>query len=207
MSNYYRSIKILEKERNVITLKEPLAIIGDLHGQFYDLLNILDKIGEVEDSKYLFLGNYINRGYFSVEVLLLLYSIKINYPKSVILLRGNHECRKMSNYFNFHDEVLFKYDQEIFDKFMESFDFLPLSCVVNGKYLAVHGGISPALRSPDDVNNINRFKEIPKTGIFTDIVWADPIESQDGELKGLSCFNDIRTCSIFYGIEVVNNFL
>ena len=73
-------------------------------------MNILENSGELEEIKLLFLGNYTNREYFSVEVLLLLYSIKINFLKSVLMLRGNHECYKMSNYFNFHDELILKFD-------------------------------------------------------------------------------------------------
>lgn len=93
------------------------------------------------------MGDFVDRGSFSIEVLILLYSIKINFPSTIYFLRGNHECRQMSSFFNFREECLYKFDQEIYDLFMESFDLIPLACVINGKFLAVHGGISPELKT------------------------------------------------------------
>lgn len=80
-------------------------------------------------------------------MLLVLYSLKLNYSKTIFMLRGNHECRQMTSFFNFRSEILYKYDAELYDLIMESFDALPLSCLVNGKFLALHGGISPSLKS------------------------------------------------------------
>ena len=89
--------------------------------------------------------------------MLLLLAIKLNRPKSIILLRGNHECRQMTTSFTFRQEVLLKYDQEVFEAFMDVFDYLPLSCVINGKFIALHAGISPELKKLSDINKINRF--------------------------------------------------
>ena len=97
--------------------------------------------------------------------------IQLSYPESIYLLRGNHECRQMTMFFNFRDECNYKYDQEIYDLFMDSFDMMPLACVINGKFLALHGGISPELRTLDDLKAIDRFKEPPRQGIF----WLIPI--------------------------------
>lgn len=112
------------------------------------------------------MGDFVDRGSFSIEVLILLYSLKICYPTTVSFIRGNHECRQMTNFFNFKSECLYKYDQEIYDMFMDSFDLFPLACIINRRFLAVHGGISPDLRTIDDINVIDRFKEPPKLGIF-----------------------------------------
>lgn len=122
-------------------------MVGDIHGQFYDMVKMLEVGGKPENIKYLFLGDYVDRGSFSLEVLLVLYSLKLNYSKTIFMLRGNHECRQMTSFFNFRSEVLYKYDAELYDLIMESFDALPLSCLVNGKFLALHGGISPSLKS------------------------------------------------------------
>lgn len=122
-----------------------MTIVGDIHGQYYDLLKLLELGGDPEINKYLFLGDFVDRGCFSIEVILLLFAIKINYPKTVVLLRGNHECRSLTTYFNFRNEWLYKYDIDIFDRIMDWFDALPISCLVNNRFLAVHGGISPEL--------------------------------------------------------------
>lgn len=115
----------------------------------------------------------MDRGYFSIEVILLLYSYKINYPKSVFFLRGNHECRNMTSHMNFRMECLAKYDQELYNIMMDSFDNMPLACIINNKFLAVHGGISPEMKTVgstkpqvDRINEIDRFREPPRKGII-----------------------------------------
>lgn len=120
------SLSMLKKEPNLLKLKDPVTVVGDIHGQFYDFVKLLDVGGDPENTKYLFLGDYVDRGSFSVEVVLLVYAIKLNYPKTVFLLRGNHECRQMTAFFNFRIEVLTKYDEETYNLFMDTFDVLPI---------------------------------------------------------------------------------
>ena len=135
---------------------------------------MLDVGGNPENTKYLFLGDYVDRGNFSVEVVLVLYAIKLNFPQTIFMIRGNHECRQMTSFFNFRTECIAKYDQEIYDRFMESFDTIPLSCLINGKFLGVHGGISPELETIANLNAINRFQEPPRAGLYCDLLWSDP---------------------------------
>lgn len=120
-------------------------MVGDIHGQYFDLLNMISKAGEPGTINYLFLGDYVDRGILGIEVVLLLFAIKLNEPKSVVLLRGNHESRNMTESFTFREEVLERYDVEVYDLFMDVFDALPISALVAKKYLAMHGGISPDL--------------------------------------------------------------
>lgn len=113
--------------------------------------------GEPPSINYLFLGDYVDRGILGIEVCLLLFALKLNYPKSFMLLRGNHESRAMTETFTFRLEVLDRYDQETYDLFMEVFDSLPIAAHVAKKYLAMHGGISPELHLLDQINKIDRF--------------------------------------------------
>jgi serine/threonine-protein phosphatase 2B catalytic subunit len=106
---------------------------------------MMAKAGEVGSINYLFLGDYVDRGILGIEVCLFLFALKLNEPKSVMLLRGNHESRNMTESFTFRDEVLDRFDLEIYDLFMEAFDSLPIAALVAKKYLAMHGGISPSL--------------------------------------------------------------
>lgn len=85
------TLSMLKKEPNLLKLKDPVTVVGDIHGQYYDFVKMIDVGGDPENTKYLFLGDYVDRGSFSVEVVLLVYSLKLNYPKTVFLLRGNHE--------------------------------------------------------------------------------------------------------------------
>jgi len=113
---------------------------------------MITKAGEPGSINYLFLGDYVDRGILGIEVVLFLFSLKLNEPKSVVLLRGNHESRNMTESFTFREEVLDRYDVEVYDLFMEVFDALPIAALVANKYLAMHGGISPDLVKIDQIN-------------------------------------------------------
>lgn len=122
--------------------------------------------GNPEKCNYIFIGDYVDRGNFSVEVLLLLYSIKIYTPKTFIMLRGNHESRQLAEFFNFEAEVKSKYNQNVFDLFIKSFLNLPLACILNHKLLAIHGGLSPEFTTISQLKSLARFSEPPKSGLF-----------------------------------------
>lgn len=79
-------------------------MVGDIHGQFFDLLNIFERFGSAETEQYLFLGDYVDRGRFCVEVMTLMLLLKLRFPKQIHLLRGNHESRTMTTYYNFRQE-------------------------------------------------------------------------------------------------------
>jgi len=202
-----KAARIFRSEQNLVHLTEPVTIVGDIHGQYYDLVNLLEIGGDVSNRKYLFLGDYVDRGSFSLECILLLYAIKINYPKKVVMIRGNHECRQLTSFFNFRAECLNKQDIEVYDFLMESFDWLPLACVVNGKFLAIHGGISPHLKSLQDINSIGRHKEPPRNGLFCDLLWSDPVDHERGLAEKRFRPNKVRGCSCNYGVEETNSFL
>lgn len=190
-----------------------IAIIGDVHGQFFDLVSMLDeftpKLERMESSfGLLFLGDYVDRGIQSVEVMAYLMCIKILFPKQVTLLRGNHESRSMTSYFTFRQECVDKYDVEVYDAMMELFDSLPLMATVNELYLCVHGGISPEMFSLDDVNTkVNRFMEPPNVGLFCDVLWSDPIAENEVAVVTDYARNEARDCSFLFGLRPLKNLL
>jgi len=101
---------IFKKEPNLVKIPEPVVVVGDIHGQYYDLVHMLNKAGDPSKLNYLFLGDYVDRGIFGLECMMLLISIKINYPKKFVLLRGNHESRNMTESFTFREEVVSRFD-------------------------------------------------------------------------------------------------
>jgi len=126
--------QLLGREPNLIYVKLPTIIVGDIHGQFLDLIHMFEKViknKKLSETNIVFLGDYVDRGLFSVEVIVFLYALKLNYPKQITLLRGNHESRWINEDYTFHGEVLDKYqDERIFDLFIESFMCLPVAAIV-----------------------------------------------------------------------------
>eukprot|EP01060_Flectonema_neradi_P012674 TRINITY_DN19437_c0_g1_i2.p1 TRINITY_DN19437_c0_g1~~TRINITY_DN19437_c0_g1_i2.p1 ORF type:complete len:288 (+),score=52.11 TRINITY_DN19437_c0_g1_i2:49-912(+) len=200
---------LLRKEPNLLRLKDPLTVCGDIHGQFYDLCKLFEIGGAPkEDQQYLFLGDYVDRGYFGCEVVFYLLAAKICYPNSFFLLRGNHECAHLTSYFNFKSECLYKYNQMIYDKIMECFCTLPLAAVLNNRFLCVHGGLSPDIKTLDDINNIQRFKDPPGQGPMCDLLWSDPMEEEEDQSPELLYLhNDLRGCSYVFSYNAVCSFL
>ncbi|KAH3683700.1 hypothetical protein WICPIJ_005319 [Wickerhamomyces pijperi] len=199
---------IFAKEANLLEVQSPITICGDIHGQYYDLIKLFEVGGDPSTTPYLFLGDYVDRGMYSIECLLYLYAIKITYPTTFFMLRGNHECRHLTSYFTFKTECLHKYSRDIYNAVCNSFNHLPLAALMNGQYFCVHGGISPDLQTPHDVNRIDRFREPPTRGLFCDLLWSDPLENYDEELDGAAFTpNDLRGCSYAYSFKAVSSFL
>lgn len=175
---------IFEKEPNVLKLNAPIYIFGDIHGQFQDLIRFLKMTGLPPNNKYLFMGDYVDRGNNSIEVLALIFAMKILYPDNVFVLRGNHECSNVNMNYGFYNECYQRYESkdknnsnDVFKCINETLQSLPLSAVINDKIFCVHGGLSPDLKKISDIDKINRFTNIPDTGLMCDLLWSDPKSS------------------------------
>lgn len=170
-----------------------LHVVGDLHGQYDDLVQVLEICGPPMPGQNLFLfnGDFVDRGEQSTEVMLGLLAMLLAYPGCVYLNRGNHESRAMNRHYGFEREVLSKCSVEAFEEFQKLFQSLPLATLVNNSVLVTHGGLPSAdgvvLR---DIAALDRAQE-PR-GLMQDLLWSDPTD-QDGRHRsprggGLSCF-------------------
>lgn len=196
------STKLFLKEPNVLELKSPIILCGDVHGHFYDLLEVFRIGGLPPSSKYLFLGDYVDRGDKGAEILMLLCALKLKYPQNIYLIRGNHESGNVTSYYGFRDEILVKFRSEFLYKAYESlFNSLPISATINKKIFCVHGGLSPHIKKIEDISSIDRFTEIPESGPLCDLVWNDPTD--------IDCaYTDSRrNVGYCFGIRATNEFM
>lgn len=171
--------ELLTEESNVQPVLSPVTVVGDLHGQFYDLLQLLSPEvgGEPPDSSYVFLGDFVDRGHNSVETLSLLLCLKLKFPGHITLLRGNHESRQITQVYGFYDECNRKYgNASAWRHCVQCFDTFGIGAIIDGTVLCVHGGLSPDVRTIDQIRAIDRQQEIPHEGAFCDLVWSDPEE-------------------------------
>ncbi|KAL4806806.1 Metallo-dependent phosphatase-like protein [Aspergillus unguis] len=229
------------EESNIQPVSTPVTVCGDIHGQFYDLLELFRVSGGMPDASlaeppkttgvitsedieppttitdpelrkklgknpesadddedaadagekdqssssgpsdiavnrnFVFLGDYVDRGYFSLETLTLLLCLKAKYPDRVTLVRGNHESRQITQVYGFYEECLQKYgNASVWKACCQVFDFMTLGAIIDGRVLCVHGGLSPEIRTLDQVRVVARAQEIPHEGAFCDLVWSDP---------------------------------
>lgn len=200
------SIEMLKGLSTLVDIEVPdgneITVCGDVHGQYYDLLNIWEINGvPSETNPYLFNGDFVDRGSFSVEVILILFSWKLLYPKHLHLARGNHETKNMNKLYGFEGEVTKKYDEDLYQLFCEAFCLLPLCHVINKQVFVVHGGLfSKDDVTLDQIRKVNREGEPPDDGLMVEMLWSDP-QPATGRLPSK------RGVGVAFGKDVTENFL
>eukprot|EP01028_Stygiella_incarcerata_P005626 TRINITY_DN2354_c0_g1_i1.p1 TRINITY_DN2354_c0_g1~~TRINITY_DN2354_c0_g1_i1.p1 ORF type:complete len:478 (-),score=118.07 TRINITY_DN2354_c0_g1_i1:255-1688(-) len=182
--------------------KKHITVCGDTHGQFFDVVHIFEENGmPSKENPYLFNGDYVDRGSFSVEVILALLSFMITDPESIYLARGNHESRGLNQMYGFSGEVAAKYNPKMYEVFLEVFRVLPLCHVLNKKVIVIHGGLPRQGNvTLSEIASIDRKREIPEDGVMTDLLWADP-----GDVPGISMSK--RGTSRAFGADITKLFL
>jgi len=179
-----------------------VTVCGDIHGQFFDLLELFKTGGEIPDTNYIFMGDFVDRGYYSLETFTIFMALKVRYPNRITLLRGNHESRPITQVYGFYDECIQKYGNTNAWHFCtQVFDLLTIAAIIDGKILCVHGGLSPFISTIDEIRLINRNQDIPPQGSLCDLMWSDP--EDDLEMWRESP----RGAGWLFGSRVTNQFI
>ena len=193
--------EVLLSQPALIELSAPVKIVGDVHGQYTDLIRMFEMCGFPPNANYLFLGDYVDRGKQSLETILLLFCYKLKFPENFFLLRGNHESANVTRVYGFYDECKRRCNIKIWKTFVDAFNCLPIAAIVAGKIFCVHGGLSPSLSHMDDIRQIARPTDVPDYGLLNDLLWSDPADMEtDWEANE-------RGVSYCFGKKVIMDFL
>ncbi|KAK8895001.1 hypothetical protein M9Y10_023443 [Tritrichomonas musculus] len=197
-----QATSLLKLDASILSLEGNFKVIGDIHGNLPALIRFFNKYGYPPHSYFLFLGDYVDRGSNSVEVLLLLYSLKILFPNHIYLLRGNHECESLTTQYEFRKECETAFSKKVYYKIIESFNSLPIAAILNKDIFCVHGGISPSLKSRNDLFLlVKKTDKEPTSGVVGDLLWSDFEEFTEG------FETSERGCGYVCGKDAVANFL
>lgn len=164
--------KTFEDEKALVEFEAPVKIFGDIHGQYSDFVHMLKEMSEKNKAdqgdyiisrniRYLFMGDYVNRGKQSCEVICLLFALKVRYPSQVIILRGNHESQAITRIYGFFDEIKRRYKISLWQQFYHCFNYMPLVAIIDEKIMCMHGGISKDMSSFEQVSQIPKPTDVP----------------------------------------------
>ena len=197
------AIVSIKQQPPLLRLRSPITVCGDIHGQFEDLMRVFSSRGLPPHTPYLFLGDYVDRGAHSAQVVALLLALKALHPDHLFLLRGNHECATINAEYGFIDECRQRYGSDTAYTIVNKvFQWLPLAAVIQNKIFCVHGGLSPHLESLEQLEALDRSElhHIPDSGLACDLVWSDP------ERDTQEWADNERGCSHTFGPRIVHEF-
>lgn len=196
-----KSREVLLSQPPLLELEAPIKICGDIHGQYYDLIRLFENGGFPPTANYLFLGDYVDRGKQGLETICLVLAFKLKFPENFFILRGNHECASINRIYGFFDECKRRYNIRLWKAFTDTFNCLPVACIIDDKIFCCHGGLSPELQTMDQIKKISRPCDVTDTGLICDLLWSDPEEGLSGWGE-----ND-RGVSFTFGQDIVEKFL
>jgi protein phosphatase len=193
---------ILEAEDTLLKLTGQYVVVGDIHGNLDSLLRIFERVGYPPYTSFLFLGDYVDRGENSVEVMVLLFALKARYPNHVFLIRGNHEARKICKSYGFWSECRKKYSHKVFSKFVTAFEYMPLAAILNKSIFCVHGGMSASVEVKEDLSELARpISCTTQNDIVADVLWSDPRRMDERFL------DSDRNCGCLFNESALSEFL
>lgn len=214
-----KASEILKEEPSILQIdtkddETEFIIVGDIHGSIESLLKIFKEKGYPPSARYLFLGDYVDRGFRSIEVMIMLYSLKCLFPKYVYLIRGNHEFKNMTDFYGFKTECLKRikstfhndicYSSFAFYKLMtESFVHLPLGAILNDSIFCVHGGVTSFIKNREELLNLNK---IGNQFFECDLAQAEMLWNDPDKYVLNYCKSKRGRGSIF-GVKAVDTFL
>lgn len=167
--------QIFKNEPSMLRSNDPVIVIGDIHGHLIDLARIFMNFGYPPSQRYLFLGDFVDRGEFSTECITLIYALKFLYPNHILIIRGNHEFLSTSIGGGFAAEIEQLYPRKgLFDHFIQSFEYMPMAALLFDRILCMHGGICPELFSIDQLDKVVRPISDFEDPLYCGIVWSDP---------------------------------
>lgn len=197
----HASVESFKDQTSLIALHAPIYVIGDIHGNIFDLVRIFIHSTPPPKSRFLFLGDYVDRGQFSVEVITLLLAFQIRYPEHVFLIRGNHEFECVNSFYGFKDECLKHYSKALYEEFNTVFSYFPIAAIINNAIFCVHGGLSPQLTSINQFDQLKLPLKTYETDFVADLVWSDP--SADNPMY----IRSNRGSGVTFGKEAIELFM
>ncbi|KAJ7594025.1 phosphoprotein phosphatase [Mycena floridula] len=192
---------LFEAEKSMVDVKiedgVTVDVIGDVHGQYYDMLHLFSLTGEPSEKHYLLMnGDLVDRGSWSIEVILTAFAFKWLYPKYMFINRGNHEAKDMNRNYGFESEAKEKHGEQTYKLFAHVFTALPLATLISAtktpvkddqpqpilfdgfkRFFVVHGGLfSEDDVTLDKIRNIQRIGRQPdqQSGLMCTLLWTDP---------------------------------
>jgi protein phosphatase len=221
---------IVNSQPTLLKVKPPCKVFGNIHGQYIDLMRFFDVWkfpgdeaagGDVNANDYIFLGNYVDRGCNSLEVICLLMALKVKYPDQIHMLRGAHEDRLINYECGFADECRTRLNEDVDDensvyaKINEFFEYLPLAASIKNKIFCVHGGIGSRVNRLSDIEALKRPITIPEEvvtqeqQIVVDLLWSEPTDSDTemGIVNNTERDPSRKRNLIKFGPDIVEKFL
>ncbi|EAY02676.1 Ser/Thr protein phosphatase, putative [Trichomonas vaginalis G3] len=194
--------RIFKSEKTLLRLNGPITTIGDIHGHILDLFYVIQRLGLPPLRRYLFLGDLVDRGEFSIETVTIVFLMKLIWPGDVYIIRGNHEFLYQCSTGGFTEQIQNEYfDSSITESFICAFNFMPLAAVINNKYVAVHGGIGPSIKDLKTIEEVQRPISEYGNEVADTLTWSDPNKDL------LEFAASTRGLGYYFGLEATENFL